>query len=279
MRLLRYGPKGTERPGILDANGGIRDLSAAVPDISPESLAGGAIERVRRIDPMSLPAVSSDVRIGACVSRVGHFIGVGLNYFDHAAELNSAPPLEPILFSKAPGSLSGPNDDIPLPAGWLKGDWECELALVIGKRAYQITEAAALDHLAGYSICNDVSERALQLEGTGQWMKGKGAPGFGPLGPWLVTTDEIADVQNLAVTLDLNGTRQQNGTTKEMIFGAAFIISYASRFMTLEPGDVITTGTPAGVGHGRKIYLKPGDQLVLRITGLGEQRQTVVAAR
>jgi len=279
MRLLRYGQRGTERPGILDAEGVIRDLSSTVPDISPESIAGGAIERIRRIDPATLPAVPGDVRIGAAISRVGHFIGVGLNYFDHAAELNSAPPVEPILFAKAPGSLSGPNDDIPIPNGWAKTDWECELALVIGRRAYQVPEAGALDYLAGYSICNDVSERAMQLEGTGQWMKGKSAPGFGPLGPWLVTTDEIPNVQDLAVTLDLNGTRMQNGTTREMIFGAAFIISYASRFMTLEPGDVITTGTPAGVGHGRKTYLKPGDRLHLSIAGLGEQRQNVVAAR
>jgi 2-keto-4-pentenoate hydratase/2-oxohepta-3-ene-1,7-dioic acid hydratase in catechol pathway len=278
MRLLRYGPRGTERPGILDADGVIRDLSATVPDISPESLAGGMIDRVRRIDPKTLPAVSGDVRIGACISRVGHFIGVGLNYFDHAAELNSPPPAEPILFTKSPGSLSGPNDDIPAPHGWAKMDWECELALVVGKRAYQISEAEALDHLAGYCICNDVSERALQLEGTGQWMKGKGAPGFGPLGPWLVTPDEIPNVQNLAVTLELNGKRQQNGTTKEMIFGAAFIVAYTSRFMMLEPGDVITTGTPAGVGHGRKMYLKPGDRLQLKIDALGEQRQTVVTA-
>jgi 2-keto-4-pentenoate hydratase/2-oxohepta-3-ene-1,7-dioic acid hydratase in catechol pathway len=279
MRLLRYGPRGTERPGLLDADGVIRDLSSTVPDISPESIAGGAIERIRRIDPATLPAVPADVRIGACISRVGHFIGVGLNYFDHAAELDQKPPVEPILFTKAPGSLSGPNDDIPLPAGWDKADWECELAFIIGKRAYQVSEAEALDYVAGYCICNDVSERGKQLEGTGQWLKGKSAPGFGPLGPWLVTPDEIPDVQALAVTLDLNGTRQQNGNTKAMIFGCAFIIAYTSQFMMLEPGDVITTGTPAGVGNKRKIFLKPGDKVHLAVDGLGEQRQNVVAAR
>jgi len=278
MKLLRFGTKGAERPGLLDQEGRIRDLSGVVEDITPESLAAGLIDRVRAVDASSLPVVDGDVRIGSPISRVGNFIAIGLNYADHAAESNMAVPVEPILFSKAPSCLSGPNDDIMVPRGSEKMDWEVELAVVIGRRADHVTEEEAMAHIAGFAVCNDLSERAWQLEGTGQWMKGKGAKTFGPLGPWLVTPDEVADVQNLDMFLDLNGQRMQTGSTRTMVFGAATLVAYCSRFMVLEPGDVLTTGTPPGVGMAQKPprFLRAGDRVHLGIAGLGEQRQGVV---
>lgn len=279
MKLLRHGPKGAERPGLLDSEGKLRDLGALVEDFTPESLAGGVIERLQGVDPATRPEVPAGTRIAAPLSRVGNFIAVGLNYADHARESNMPPPVEPILFSKAPSCLSGPDDDVVVPRGSLKMDWEVELAIVIGRRAAGVSENDALKHVAGYAVCNDVSERAWQLEGTGQWMKGKGAPTFGPLGPWLVTPDEIPDVQALDMFLELNGERMQTGSTRTMIFGPAYLVAYCSRFMVLEPGDVITTGTPPGVGMAKKPprFLRPGDRLRLGVAGLGEQHQNVVA--
>jgi 2-keto-4-pentenoate hydratase/2-oxohepta-3-ene-1,7-dioic acid hydratase in catechol pathway len=280
MKLVRHGALGAERPGLIDGEGRIRDLGDVVEDIGPESLARGLVQRVAAINPMSLPEVSGPVRIGAPVSRVGNFIAVGLNYADHAAESNMPAPKEPILFSKAPNCLAGPNDDLTIPKGSAKTDWEVELAIVIGRRADGITQGDAIGHVAGFTVCNDLSERAWQLEGTGQWIKGKGAKGFGPLGPWLVTPDEIADVQDLDMFLNVNGERMQTGSTRTMIFSAAELVSYCSRFMVLEPGDVITTGTPPGVGMAKKPeprFLRPGDRVHLGISGLGEQRQSVVA--
>jgi 2,4-didehydro-3-deoxy-L-rhamnonate hydrolase len=278
MKLLRFGPVGAERPGLVDQNGTIRDLSSVVADFTPENL-GDAIAKARTVDPSKLPAVSGDVRIGSCVSRTGHFIAIGLNYADHAAESNMTPPKEPIVFSKAPTCLCGPNDDVVIPKDSVKTDWEVELAIVIGKRALYVSEADALDYIAGFAVCNDLSERTWQLEGTGQWIKGKGAPTFGPLGPWLVTPDEIENVQNLDMFLDVNGERMQTGSTRTMIFDARYLVSYCSRFMALEPGDVITTGTPPGVGMAKKPprFLQPGDKVRLGIAGLGEQQQSVVA--
>jgi 2-keto-4-pentenoate hydratase/2-oxohepta-3-ene-1,7-dioic acid hydratase in catechol pathway len=279
VKLLRHGPKGAERPGLLDSEGKLRDLGALVEDFTPESLAGGVIERLQGVDPATRPEVPAGTRIAAPLSRVGNFIAVGLNYADHARESNMPPPVEPILFSKAPSCLSGPDDDVVVPRGSLKMDWEVELAIVIGRRAAGVSENDALKHVAGYAVCNDVSERAWQLEGTGQWMKGKGAPTFGPLGPWLVTPDEIPDVQALDMFLELNGERMQTGSTRTMIFGPAYLVAYCSRFMVLEPGDVITTGTPPGVGMAKKPprFLRPGDRLRLGVAGLGEQHQNVVA--
>jgi 2-keto-4-pentenoate hydratase/2-oxohepta-3-ene-1,7-dioic acid hydratase in catechol pathway len=279
MKLLRFGPKGTEKPGILDAGGKVRDLSGKVDDITPASIGAGVIDRIRAINPESLPLAPAGVRIGPCVASIGHFLAIGLNYADHAAETGAKPPVEPIVFSKAPSSLSGPDDPVIIPKGSSKTDWEVELAIVIGKRASYVSEADALGYVAGYAVCNDVSERAFQVEGTGQWIKGKSAETFGPLGPWLVTPDEAGDVNNLDMFLDLNGKREQTGNTKTMIFGPAFLVAYLSRFMLLMPGDVITTGTPPGVGMGHKppVYLKPGDRMRLGIAGLGEQNQQVVA--
>ena len=279
MKLLRFGPKGAEKPGIVDAGGRVRDLSGKVEDIAPASLAAGVIDRIRSLNPESLQVVPEGVRIGPCIASTGNFIGIGLNYADHAAETGAKPPAEPILFSKAPSSLSGPNDPVVIPRGSAKTDWEVELALVIGRRTSYVSEADAPAFIAGYALCNDVSERAFQVEGTGQWMKGKSAESFGPLGPWLVTPDEIPDVLALDMFLEVNGERQQTGNTRTMIFGPAFLVSYISRFMVLLPGDVITTGTPPGVGMGKKPprFLKPGDRMRLGIAGLGEQSQTVVA--
>jgi 2-keto-4-pentenoate hydratase/2-oxohepta-3-ene-1,7-dioic acid hydratase in catechol pathway len=279
LKLLRHGTKGAERPGLVDRDGAIRDLGGVVPDITPESLAAGLIDQVRALDPRSLPVVPAGTRIGPPLARVGNFIAVGLNYADHAAESGMAAPVEPILFSKAPSCLSGPDDDVIVPRGSTKTDWEVELAIVIGRRTDAISEEDALEHVAGFAVCNDLSERAWQLEGTGQWMKGKGAPTFGPLGPWLVTPDEIADVQALDMFLNLNGERMQTGSTRTMIFGASRLVAYCSRFMALEAGDVITTGTPPGVGMAKKPprFLRAGDRLHLGITGLGEQHQNVVA--
>ncbi len=278
MKLLRFGPQGAEKPGILDKDGKIRDLTGKVDDITPASLAAGIIDRIRGINPETLPLAPAGVRIGSCVASTSHFIAIGLNYADHAAETGAKPPVEPIIFSKAPTSLSGPNDPVIIPRGSQKTDWEVELAIVIGKRASYVSEADAPKFIAGYAVCNDVSERAFQTEGTGQWIKGKSAETFGPLGPWLVTPDEIADVSNLDMFLDLNGQRRQKGSTKTMIFGPAFLVSYISKFMVLAPGDVITTGTPPGVGMGQKppVFLKAGDKMHLGIAGLGEQRQDVL---
>jgi 2-keto-4-pentenoate hydratase/2-oxohepta-3-ene-1,7-dioic acid hydratase in catechol pathway len=279
LKLVRFGERGQEKPGIVDASGTIRDASGLVADFTPETIADAA-DRLRNADVGSLPAVSQGVRLGSPIARTNHFIGIGLNFADHAAESGMPIPTEPIVFSKAPNALSGPNDDIVLPRGSVKADWECELAFVIGKRAHYVSEADALTHVLGFALCNDVSERAYQNERGGQWIKGKSAPTFGPLGPWIATTDEIEDCQNLDMYLDLNGERRQTGNTKTMIFGVAHIIAYLSTFMALEPGDVVTTGTPPGVGMGMKppLYLKAGDTLKLGIAGLGEQTQKVVAS-
>lgn len=279
MKLLRFGTKGEERPGVVDKNGVIRDVSSVVRDFSPETISAGLAGKLQAADLSALPSAPDTVRIGSPVSRTGHFIAIGLNYADHAAETGAAIPKEPIVFSKASSSLSGPYDDVMLPKGSVKSDWEVELAVIIGKGCDYVEEANALGHVFGYAVCNDMSEREYQTERGGQWIKGKSAPTFGPLGPWLVTADEIPDPQNLAMFLDLNGTRAQTGNTATMIFGVAQIVSYLSRFMALEPGDIITTGTPPGVGMGRKPpeYLKGGDEMRLGIEGLGEQRQRVVA--
>jgi 2-keto-4-pentenoate hydratase/2-oxohepta-3-ene-1,7-dioic acid hydratase in catechol pathway len=279
MKLVRFGPAGQEKPGLVDRDGRIRDLSGHVADISGAALGAQALARLRGVDPNSLPVVPDGARLGPCVNGVGNFIAVGLNYVDHAAETGSPIPAEPILFNKAPSCIVGPNDDTIIPKGSKKLDWEVELAIVIGERASYVHANNALDYVAGYCLCNDVSEREFQIERGGQWMKGKSCPTFGPLGPWLVTRDEIADVQNLSMWLDVNGERRQTGSTKTMIFDCAQIVSYTSHFMTLQPGDVITTGTPPGVGLGMKPprYLQAGDVVTLSIAGLGEQRQKVVA--
>jgi 2-keto-4-pentenoate hydratase/2-oxohepta-3-ene-1,7-dioic acid hydratase in catechol pathway len=279
LKLLRVGPKGAEKPAILDRDGVARDVSSIVRDFSPETVSLDLVGRLKAADASKLPALDPKARIGAPLSRVGHFVAIGLNYADHAAETGAAIPSEPIIFSKAPSSLSGPNDDVLIPPGSKKLDWEVELAVVIGKSCDHVPEADALGHILGYAVCNDVSEREYQAERGGQWIKGKSAPTFGPLGPWMVTPDEVADPQALDLFLDLNGQSAQRGNTKTMIFGVAHLISYVSRFMLLEPGDVITTGTPPGVGMGRKpqLYLKDGDRLRLGIAGLGEQNQKIVA--
>lgn len=281
MKLLRYGPAGKEKPGIIDKNGKLRSLAKIVPDITPDTLADGAIARIKKAAIEKLPLVPGKPRLGPPVGRVRNFPAVGLNYADHAAEAGMPIPKEPILFSKAPNCIVGPNDNVMVPKDSTKLDWEVEIAIVIGKRARYIQEKDAVKHIAGYAVCNDVSERAFQLEGTGQWLKGKCAETFGPLGPWLVTTDEIKDPQNLAMYLDVNGKRMQTGSTKTMIFSCAYIVAYVSKFMVLEPGDVITTGTPPGVGMGMKppVFLKPGDVMTLGIEGLGDQKQKVVAFR
>jgi 2-keto-4-pentenoate hydratase/2-oxohepta-3-ene-1,7-dioic acid hydratase in catechol pathway len=264
---------------VIDANGVRRDLSSVIGDLAGGALAPARLDELRRLDLTTLPVVSDGARLGPCVARMGNFVAVGLNYADHAAEAGAKVPVEPILFNKAPSCTVGPDDDVIVPPGSHKSDWEVELAIVIGARAYQLTEAEAPGVIAGYCICNDVSERAWQTESTGQWMKGKGCPTFGPLGPWLVTPDEIADVQNLDMWLDLNGQRMQTGSTRTMIFGVNFLIAYVSKFMILEPGDVITTGTPPGVGMAKKPprFLRPGDVMTLGVEGLGQQRQAVVA--
>ena len=280
MKLLRYGPVGQEKPGILDADGKLRDLTGKVDDIAGETLSPAGLAKLKALDPASLPLVPGNPRIGPCVGRVGKFIAVGLNYSDHAAETGAKVPEEPILFMKATSSIVGPNDTVVIPRKSVKTDWEVELAIVIGTKANYVDEADALKHVAGYCIVNDVSEREFQAERGGQWTKGKSADTFGPMGPWLVTPDEIADVQSLDMFLDVSGLRRQTGTTRTMIFGVRFLVHYISQFMTLHPGDVITTGTPPGVGLGIKpvpVFLKPGDEMHLGIQGLGEQRQKVVA--
>lgn len=274
MRFLRYGEVGQEQPAVLDADGQLRDLSGVVPD-----LAGGVLADLPRINPQSLPRVPGNPRIGPPVGRVGKLICIGLNYSDHAAELGATPPEDPVVFLKATSSINGPFDPVILPRGSEKSDWEVELGVVIGRRAKYVTEAQAMRHVAGYTIFNDVSERSLQLERSGQWTKGKSCDTFAPLGPWLVTPDEMADVQTLDLSVDVNGDRMQSGSTAKMIFGVSRIVSYLSELMTLEPGDVIATGTPSGVGigHTPPRFLKDGDEMVLRISGLGEQRTPVRA--
>ena len=280
MKLLRYGPKGQEKPGMLDADGRIRDLSGVVADITPAQLWGEGLGALKAIDSAALPVVDGEPRYGVPVNGSRKFIAIGLNFADHAAESNLPLPTEPVVFTKAISCLSGPNDTVVIPRGSQKTDWEVELGIVIGKAASYVDQADALDHVAGYVLINDVSERAFQTERGGTWDKGKGCDTFGPVGPWIVTTDEVGDVQALDMWLDLNGKRMQTGNTKTMIFGVAEIVSYVSQFMTLEPGDLITTGTPPGVGLGQKpepFYLKPGDVMELGIEKLGVQRQQVMA--
>jgi len=281
MKLVRFGPKGQEKPGLIDSTGTIRDLSGIVPDIAGDVLTPQGLARLQAIDPGSLPQVPADTRLGSCVPQPGNFIAVGLNYADHAAETNNPIPEEPVLFNKAPNSISGPNDDVMIPKGSTKLDWEVELLIVIGARARYVDEADALKHVAGYSICNDVSERAFQIERGGQWTKGKGSETFGPVGPYLLTADEMPDTTNLGMWLEVNGEKVQNGSTKTMIFTVPFMVSYISQFMVLDPGDIITTGTPPGVGLGMKPprYLKAGDVMRVGIEGLGVQQQTVVPFR
>jgi len=279
VKLIRFGTAGKEQPGVIDAGGTIRDVSSLVSDFTPETLSPDLIDRLVRTDLSALPAAPQNVRIGAPLKRVGHFIAIGLNYADHAAETGAAIPKEPVVFSKAPSSLCGPNDDILLPPGSQKLDWEVELAVVIGRRCHHVTEAQALDHVLGYTLCNDVSERDYQKERGGQWIKGKSAPTFGPLGPFIATTYQISDPQSLSMFLDVNGERRQTGNTATMIFSVAYLISYLSRFMALEAGDVIITGTPSGVAAGMKPprFLREGDEVVLGIEGLGMQRHKIVA--
>ncbi len=278
MKLLRYGAKGQEKPAILDREGQIRDLSGQVKDIAAAALSPDELARIAALDLERLPLVTGSPRLGPCVGQVGKFLCIGLNYSDHAAESGMAIPAEPVLFMKATSAIAGPADDVVIPRGAQKTDWEVELGVVIGTRASYVSEKDALQHVAGYCVVNDLSERAYQLEGTGQWVKGKSCDGFGPLGPWLVTRDEVPDPQNLQLWLDLNEQRYQEGSTARMIFGVAEIISYLSRYMTLYPGDVISTGTPPGVGMGLRPprYLRPGDRLRLGIVGLGEQNQVCV---
>jgi 2,4-diketo-3-deoxy-L-fuconate hydrolase len=278
MKLVRFGSPGHEKPGLVDSSGQVRDLSAHVSDLSGNALGPDSLARIAGIDPSSLPSIPMGTRLGPCVAGVGNFIAIGLNFADHAAETGAPIPAEPIIFNKAPSCIVGPNDDIMLPRGSLKTDWEVELAIVIGRSASYVGANEALDYVAGYCVCNDVSEREYQLERGGTWTKGKGCPTFGPLGPWLVTQDEISDIQNLGMWLDVNGERMQKGSTKTMIFTARQVVAYVSHFMRLEPGDVITTGTPPGVGLGMKPprYLKAGDVVSLGIEGLGEQRSKVV---
>lgn len=276
MKLLRYGPAGQEKPGVLDASGAIRDLSGVVNDISGAVLGADGLAKLKGVDISKLPAVSGNPRIGPCVAGVGKFICIGLNYSDHAAETGATVPPEPIIFMKATSAITGPNDDVIIPKNSQKTDWEVELGVVIGTEARYVSEADAMKHVAGYCLINDVSERAFQTERHGQWTKGKSADSFGPIGPWLVTADEVPDPQNLSMFCDINGKRFQNGSTKTMVYGVRYLVSYLSQFMSLQPGDIISTGTPPGVGMGQKppLYLKDGDKIHLGIAGLGEQHQT-----
>lgn len=276
MKLLRYGPPGQEKPGLLDASGAIRDLSTVVPDIAGATLSPSGLAKLKSLDPMALPVVSGNPRIGPCVGHVGKFICIGLNYSDHAAETGATVPPEPIIFMKATSAITGPNDDVIIPKNSQKTDWEVELGVVIGSVARYVSEADAMKHVAGYCLINDVSERAFQIERHGQWTKGKSADSFGPIGPWLVTADEVPDPQNMSMFCDINGKRFQDGSTKTMVYGVRYLISYLSQFMSLQPGDIISTGTPPGVGMGQKppLYLKDGDKIHLGIQGLGEQHQT-----
>ena len=287
MKLVRYGPLGKEKPGLIDAEGVLRDLSAQVPDIGAAQLGDAALARLARIKPATLPAVRGRPRLGCPVAGVGKFIAIGLNYADHAAEAGMPIPKEPVVFTKAISCIQGPDDDVMLPRGSKKSDWEVELGVVIGRTARHVALKDALAHVAGYCVVNDVSEREYQLERGGTWDKGKGCDTFGPVGPWLVTRDEMPAPQRLGLWLDVNGERMQTGNTRTMIFGVARLVAYTSRFMTLQPGDVVTTGTPPGVGMGRRDargqpaprFLRPGDVMTLGIDGLGQQRQAVVAYR
>ena len=284
MKLLRYGPVGQEKPGVLDAQGRVRDLSAVVPDLAGDALLPASLARLKALDIDGLPLVpgvpQQDLRLGACVAQVGKFIGVGLNYADHAAEAGMAVPPEPVVFTKWTSCLCGPDDAVQLPRGSVKTDWEVELGVVIGQGGRYIAEADALSHVAGYCVVNDVSEREYQLERAGSWDKGKGFDTFGPIGPWLVTADEVPNPQALKLWLEVDGQMRQNGSTATMVYGVAFLVSYLSRFTTLQPGDVITTGTPPGVGMGHKppVYLRAGQTMRLGVEGLGVQTQRVVAA-
>jgi 2-keto-4-pentenoate hydratase/2-oxohepta-3-ene-1,7-dioic acid hydratase in catechol pathway len=273
---LRYGETGSEKPGLLDADGTIRDLSGHVADIGGNVLEPASLASLAKLDPKTLPAVAGNPRIGPCVANVGKFICIGLNYSDHAAETGSAVPSEPIVFMKANSAIVGPNDDVLIPRGSEKTDWEVELAIVIGKSTKYVSEADALDYVAGYCVAHDVSERAFQVERKGQWTKGKSCDTFGPIGPWLVTKDEVANPQDVGMWLKVNGETMQDGTTRTMVYGVAYLVSYLSQFMSLHPGDVIATGTPPGVGMGKKPprYLKPGDVVELSVEGLGTQKQT-----
>lgn len=279
MKLLRFGPRGHEKPGLLDDNGVIRDLSTHITDLSGESLDRRTLEGLAALDATSLPEITADTRIGPCVAGVGKFICIGLNYSDHAAETGAQVPPEPVIFNKWTSAICGPNDEVIIPRDSEKTDWEVELGVVIGKAGRYIDEADAMQHVAGFCVVNDVSERAFQLERSGTWDKGKGCDTFGPLGPWLVTPDEVADPHQLDMWLDVDGKRYQDGNTRTMVYQIPFLISYLSRFMSLQPGDVISTGTPPGVGMGQQppVYLKPGQRMRLGIQGLGEQHQTVVA--
>ena len=287
MKLVRYGPLGKEKPGLIDAEGVLRDLSAQVPDIGAAQLGDAALARLARLKPAALPAVRGRPRLGCPVAGVGKFIAIGLNYADHAAEAGMPIPKEPVVFTKAISCIQGPDDDVMLPKGSKKSDWEVELGVVIGRTARHVALKDALAHVAGYCVVNDVSEREYQLERGGTWDKGKGCDTFGPIGPWLVTRDQVPAPQRLGLWLDVNGERMQTGSTRTMIFGVARLIAYTSRFMTLQPGDVVTTGTPPGVGMGRRDargqpaprFLRPGDVMTLGIDGLGQQRQAVVAYR
>ncbi len=281
MKLLRFGEAGQEKPGLMAEDGVIRDLSGYVDDIAGAVLSDTELDRLRALDPANLPKVDDSVRIGPCVGDVGKVVCIGLNYSDHAAEAGMDVPPEPVLFFKATSAICGPNDDVEIPRGSAATDWEVELAFVIGKEAKYVSEDEALDHVAGYCIMNDVSERDFQLKRSGQWAKGKCADTFGPVGPYLVTRDEVSDPQALPMYLEVNGERYQDGTTATMVYGVAFLVSYLSKFMSLQPGDIISTGTPPGVGMGQKpepVYLKPGDRMELGIEGLGVQRQLVKAA-
>ncbi len=280
MKLLRYGPKGQEKPGLLDSAGTIRDLSGVVADINGETLAPGVLAKLKALDPATLPAVPGNPRLGPCVTGMKNMVCIGLNYADHAAETGAAPPSEPIVFLKSLGALSGPYDDIIIPKGSTKTDWECELVIVIGATARYVSEEQAMEHVAGFAVGNDVSERHWQSERGPTWDKGKGFESFGPLGPWMVTKDEVPDPQNLRMWTDVDGKREQDGSTKTMIFGVKTLVSYVSQCITLFPGDVIFTGTPPGVGLGKKPtpwFLKPGQEVRVGIEGLGEQRCRTVA--
>jgi ureidoglycolate lyase len=280
MKLLRVGAKGAEKPALLAADGSYRDLSGVVADIAGNALTPEGIARIRAADPAKLPKLDKAQRIGPCVGHVGKFICVGLNYADHAAETGAAIPAEPILFQKATSAIVGPNDDVIIPKNAIKPDWEVELGIIIGREARYVSEAEAMNHVAGYCVVNDLSERHFQTERGGQWTKGKSADTFGPIGPWLVTADEVPDPQNLKMWLEVDGHRYQDGSTKTMIFGVRHLVHYISQFMSLQPGDVISTGTPPGVGMGIKpnpIWLKPGQTMRLGVEGLGEQQQRTVA--
>ena len=280
MKLLRHGPRGAERPGMLHSDGTIRDLTGLVPDIGGAVISDTGLAMLRAVDPATLPVVPQGTRLGACVAGTGKFICIGLNYTDHAAESGMQVPPEPVIFMKATSAICGPDDPVIIPRGSEKTDWEVELAVIIGKRAKYVSEAEAMDHVAGYAVAHDVSERAFQTERAGQWTKGKSCDNFGPLGPWLVTRDEVADPQDLALWLTVNGVSRQDGSTRTMVYGVKYLVSYLSQFMSLEPGDVISTGTPPGVGMGIRptpVYLKRGDLVELGIKGLGSQRQDVIA--